>query len=500
MPNPDRRELRLRRVITLLSWLTLALGVFLSFFDEGATTPVIVAAVLGGTYVVGLQMIPISFLSRQWLQDLVTTAGILLTMTASGLTGGVASPYLLLSLSPVLVAATLGGLRPGLAASTLGIAALTIITFATASFDISAVLEWVGLILLVAITSAQARRVLLESRAREMQLTKASARAMARIERLSRANSLLSRFIEEADSRELNPVTVGSSALEELSDSISMDGGVIALAGNDGPVVVARAGEERPGSTRTVVPLSVGERSVGFVAITSQDELTRDDQTVVHDLLQPVALAFGNVLLLQDIAQRAVREERQRLARDLHDEIGPSLASLGLAVDLALLRHPADPDLAQHLQTLRSSVTGLVEDVRSTVADLRMSPQPSIGEVVRRIAGELPEDSPMIDIRLEERRPPRPSLAPDIAAIVVEALRNAIAHSGATTIIVHGSSDFDEGRITVFDDGTGFDRDEVPAARFGLVGMEERAERMGASLNILSTNRGTTVTVAWGPE
>ncbi|GBE20721.1 sensor histidine kinase DesK [bacterium BMS3Bbin01] len=333
-----------------------------------------------------------------------------------------------------------------------------------------------------------------------MQLTKASAEATARIERLSRANSLLSRFIEEADSRELNPVTVGSSALEELSDSISMDGGVIALDGNDGPVVVARAGQEQPGTTRTVVPLSVGERSVGFVAITSQDELTRDDQTVVRDLLQPVALAFGNVLLLQDIAQRAVREERQRLARDLHDEIGPSLASLGLAVDLALLRHPADPDLAQHLQALRSSVTGLVEDVRSTVADLRMSPQPSIGEVVRRIAGELPEDSPMIDIRLEERRPPRPSLAPDIAAIVVEALRNAIAHSEATTIIVHGSSDFDEGRITVFDDGTGFDRDEVPGGRFGLVGMEERAERMGASLNILSTNRGTTVTVAWGPE
>jgi len=498
--NQDRRELRLRRVFILLSWLTLVLGVFLSFFDQGATTPVVVAAVLGGTYVVGLQTIPISYLSRQWLQDLLTTAGILLTMSASALTGGAASPYLLLSLSPVLVAATLGGLRPGLAASTLGIAALTIVTFATDTFDVSAVLQWVALILLVAITSAQARRVLLESRTREMQLTRASAEATARIERLSRANSLLARFVEEADSRELNPVTVGISALEELADSISMDGGVIALAGNDGPVVVARAGAESPGSIRTVIPLSVGEHSVGFAAITSQDELTRNDWTVAHDLLQPVALAFGNILLLQDIAQRAVREERQRLARDLHDEIGPSLASLGLAVDLALLRHPADPDLAQHLQVLRSSVTGLVEDVRSTVADLRMSPQPSISEVLRRIAGDLPENSPKVDIRLEELRPPRPSLAPDIAAIVVEALRNAIAHSHATAIIVHGTSDFDEGRITVFDDGTGFDRSKVSDGRFGLVGMEERAERMGASLNISSTHRGTTVTIAWGPE
>lgn len=487
-------------MLTLVAWLTLALGVFLTFFDKGPETPVVIAAVLGGIYVVGLQMIPMSFLTRQWLQDLVATTGVFLTMTASALTGGTASPYLLLALSPVLVAATLGGLRPGLAASTLGIAALAIVTFATSTFDVTSVIEWVALILLVAVTSAQARRVLLDARSRELQLTVASTEAAAKIERLGRANSLLARFVEEADASELNPVMVGNTALEELSDAIAMQGGIVALAGVSGPVVVARAGVESPDSQDTTVPLTVGEREVGFVTITSQNELSPGDLTVVHDLLQPVALAFGNILLLQDIAKRAVREERQRLARDLHDEIGPSLASLGLAVDLAMLRHPADPDLAQHLMGLRSSVTELVEDVRSSVADLRMTPQPSLSETVRRVAGDLPEDAPTIDVRIEELRPPRPSLAPDLGAIVVEALRNAAAHSDATSIIVHGTSDFDEGRITVFDNGAGFHRQEIPSERFGLIGMEERARRIGAILDISSTTRGTNVTVAWGPE
>jgi signal transduction histidine kinase len=119
---------------------------------------------------------------------------------------------------------------------------------------------------------------------------------------------------------------------------------------------------------------------------------------------------------------------------------------------------------------------------------------------VTRIASDAPDDGPAIDNRLQERRPPRPSIAGELAAIVAEALRNAINHANATSIVVHGSSDFDEGRVTVFDDGHGFERASVPQGRFGLMGMEERAARIGAALNVSSTNRGTTVTVAWGPE
>ncbi len=188
------------------------------------------------------------------------------------------------------------------------------------------------------------------------------------------------------------------------------------------------------------------------------------------------------------------------MARDLHDEIGPSLASLGLALDLALLQHPADPDLAEHLRGLRTSVGSMVEDVRTTVADLRMPEQPSVTEVLKSLNATLTDGDPEIDIRLTEQRPPRPSIAPDVVAIVTEAVRNAIRHSGSKTITIHGTVDFDEGSVTVHDQGKGFRRDKVPDGHYGLMGMEERAERIGAALNITSTRGGTAVTVTWGPD
>jgi signal transduction histidine kinase len=493
-------EPRLRRVLNVMTWMSLTIGVFVSFFLQETTSKVIAAAVLAGSYVIAQQMLPGSALRRGWVQDLLVTLGVLVTMTAAALTGGQDSPYVLLSLMPVLAAGTLGGFRPGLAAAALGVAALTIISFETESFEFSTFLEWAALIVLVSVTSAQVRRLVLEARSREAHLTEVTREATARVDRLRSANRLLAKFVEEADAAELNPVTVGDSLLEELTDHLDLIGGAVALTGESGPIVVARAGRQPRESRSTTLPLTVGERQVGFVSLFTSEALTERQLATAKETLRPVAFAFANTLLLQDIAQRAVREERHRLARDLHDEIGPSLASLGLAVDLALLRHPADPDLADHLHRLRESVTSIVEDVRSTVADLRMTPQPSLREIVVSIAGSVPANGPVIDNRLKEQRPPRPSIAGELAAIIAEALRNAINHAAATSIVVHGTSNFDEGRVTVFDDGHGFDRSSVPDSRFGLIGMEERAQRIGAALNISSTNRGTAVTVAWGPE
>ena len=178
-------------------------------------------------------------------------------------------------------------------------------------------------------------------------------------------------------------------ALESLSEVASFHAAVVALAGDDGPVVVARRGKEEPDDHRSIIPLSVGSRDVGMVVVISAREPTQAEYQATAESLQPVALAFSNILLLQDIARRAIREERARLARDLHDDIGPSLASLGLALDLALLQHPADPDLAEHLRELRTSVGGMVEDVRSTVADLRMPEQPSVTEVMKSLSASV---------------------------------------------------------------------------------------------------------------
>ena len=137
---------------------------------------------------------------------------------------------------------------------------------------------------------------------------------------------------------------------------------------------------------------------------------------------------------------------------------------------------------------------------RATVADLREESQPSLVEAIKNTADAMPTDDLTIEVKLDERRPPRPSVAADVAAIITEALRNAIRHSEAETVTIHGTSDFDTGEVTVHDNGQGFIRDRVPTGHFGLIGMQERADKIGAALNVTTGKQGTAVTIAWGPK
>jgi signal transduction histidine kinase len=503
-------ESRFHRVLLALLWVALALGVFIAFWDarqraaelgtEAIGPEAIGAAMAASVYVLGSQILPRAYLRTTWVRELTSLVGVTLVMMAVSLSGGLGSPFLLLSLTPIMLAGVFGGFRSGLSTAGLAAGILVIISIGIDDFDLPLFFQWAGLYLLIGFTFGQARRLLVEEGERADALAAASVEVTQRLDRLERANTLLTRFAEVADSAELNPVTVGHEALESLSEVASFHAAVVALAGDDGPVVVARRGTEEPNDHRSIIPLSVGSRDVGMVVLISATEPSRAERQATAESLQPVALAFSNILLLQEIARRAIREERARLARDLHDEIGPSLASLGLALDLALLQHPADPDLAEHLRGLRTSVGSMVEDVRTTVADLRMPEQPSVTEVLKSLNATLTDADPEIDIRLTEQRPPRPSIAPDVVAIVTEAVRNAIRHSGSKTITIHGNVDFGEGSVTVHDQGKGFRRDKVPDGHYGLMGMEERAERIGAALNITSTRGGTAVTVTWGPD
>ena len=182
----------------------------------------------------------------------------------------------------------------------------------------------------------------------------------------------------------------------------------------------------------------------------------------------------------------------------MHDDIGPSLASLGLALDLAGMQMARDPELVADLKVLRSNVTKLVEDVRAKVADLRSTPGPTLTARVLQATAAF-NGNPQIVVDIDERRPPRPALIGDLTSIVTEAMRNAHAHSGASTILISGQVHRDWGSCQVRDDGKGFDPEYEPDGHFGLLGMRERAEKLGASIDFESeSGRGTTVTIEWG--
>ena len=126
------------------------------------------------------------------------------------------------------------------------------------------------------------------------------------------------------------------------------------------------------------------------------------------------------------------------------------------------------------------------------------APGPTLTARVLQTTARLDGDPPIV-VDLDERRPPRPAMVGDLTAIVTEATRNAHAHSGASKIMISGRIDRSHGVCSVIDDGTGFDPTHEPDGHFGLMGMRERAEKIGASINFKSEpGVGTTVTVEWG--
>lgn len=477
-------------------WVALAIGIIAGVVTTNASGVSLVAAGTAGVYVLADTALPVRILARRFVIESVALIGALLTMTSVTLTGAAQSPYLLLSLIPSIQATILGGLRTGAATGLLSGSLLLAVTLAQERGNLGATLGLAALYLVIVATVAQAERILADISSRNEELEATTAASAHRLQDLESAHSLLIR-LSESVSEETSAAKIGRTALEEITGRLPGASGMAAVIGENGPVIVARHGIPPPGSHRHVIPLHVAEREVGFVMLSTPRPLSETEQEGLETTLHPVALAFANVLLLQEITRTAIQEERNRLARELHDEIGPSLASLGLALDVAMLEHPTEPELVEHLQQLRTTVGSLVGEVRSTVGDLRTT---RIGSLTSRLAAveATLDGDPELVVAIEERRPPRPSIADQVASIVTEAVRNAHRHSGGTTVRVRGWTDFDRGWVAVEDDGAGFAPETVPDGHFGIIGMRERASKAGLTLSISSGAEGTKIAVAWG--
>lgn len=494
-----RWDSRLDRVVIWLLWITLTIGVFSTFVVDGPVASSYAAVGVAGIYVLALTVLPTYLTRRHLVREAVVLAGSVLTMTAVAMTRHVASPFMLLALMPVLFSAVRGGFRDGLGSAALSVGILATVVFAQVDPPWIDLLRWSVLFFLVAVTFGYAHRLLTEEGARSDALVAASAENSVRLERLESAHRLLTRLASRAETAELNPIEVGNDALSSVRSIVPFRAASISLLNETGLVSVARIGVSAEAKFQSTFPMEAGGRRVGSLIVGTDRELNASQRDSISAVLAPANLAFGNILLLQNIARVAIREERARLARELHDDIGPSLASLGLALDLAAIQYPTEPALGVHLNDLRDSVAELVEDVRTTVSDLRVAgDQPSLRDAVRGAIRDRPGEQPAILYEVDERSPARPSIAEQVIAIIVEAVRNAINHSGASTVRIQGFIDFGSGILEVRDNGRGFDVDAVEQKRYGLIGMRERSASVGAELQISSHPGETSVTLKWG--
>ncbi|HEX5695867.1 MAG TPA: histidine kinase [Acidimicrobiia bacterium] len=494
---PAPWEFRLHRSVTIGQFVALIVAVVIDLVQTGGHSESLFAMAVASMYVLGTAAVPESWYRIRFGAEAITLIGAFLTITAITLTGGPSSPYLLLSMGPPIFATIYGGLRTGLTTGFLSAGLLALITLAQGVPFIDA-LPGLALYMVFVLLVAVIRRLLEDIHRQASELAVEKESATQKLETLEEIHGVLLRLSEDISAGRLNAVEVAAETLEAILARIPGSSGRLEIEDQEGSVVLASRGvpPENPHTNR--IPLSTADSQVGALELLTPDTLSRADLTDIAAFVQPVSIAFANLQLLQDIVGSAVAEERIRLAREMHDDIGPSLASLGLALDMAAMQQAGHPELSADLKVLRSNVTKLVEDVRASVADLRTAPGPTLTARLLQSTARLDGDPPVV-VDLDERRPPRPAVIGDLDSIITEATRNAYFHAGASKILISGRIDRSNGVCSVIDDGKGFDPSYEPHGHFGLMGMRERAEKIGAKISFQSEpGVGTTVTVEWG--
>jgi len=233
---------------------------------------------------------------------------------------------------------------------------------------------------------------------------------------------------------------------------------------------------------------------------------TDADQDLIETFAGHAAVAIENARLTERSRELTVVEERNRLARDLHDAVNQTLFSVALTADAAALLVDSEPKRAKdQLQTVRELARGAMDELRSVIFELRPADVASDGfaETLRKHVDVLRRIYEVdIELELEGAWPfsplaEREVLEREIFRIVQEAIGNALKHSGAERVSVRLATPDHRVLVAVADDGSGFDPAGPQAQRhLGLVSMRERAESIGGDLRIESApGAGTTVSL-----
>jgi signal transduction histidine kinase len=282
------------------------------------------------------------------------------------------------------------------------------------------------------------------------------------------------------------------------------------------PEVVREFGGQMGWGGIIATPLVVGGRNLGWMTVCSPPLASTESQwwRVVHieAIARQAALALHHNRLIElnriEERRKAILEERNRLARDIHDNLAQGFAAILMQLQAAQREAGSlTPAVASDIEIAIDLARTHLTEARRSVGALR--PNVENGEDIRaalkRLAdlGQRTTNVP-IDLLVDELPRFGDGVEREIVAIAQEALTNAVRHSRARRITIRASTAQSVGiRLSVADDGRGIGRDarETTSAGFGMIGMQERAERIGASLTIVTAPRsGTEVVLAWEPS
>jgi len=249
------------------------------------------------------------------------------------------------------------------------------------------------------------------------------------------------------------------------------------------------------------IPLYAHGKSLGVLNLASTDwrELTPGDLRLLYTLGDLLSIAIERARLYARSVEYGAVEERNRLAREIHDTLAQGLAGISLQLETAEALLEAQADLQRVRRTISQALAlarANLEEARRSVLDLRPAPLEGrdLPQALKELLSTLPNPGHVkIDLNIvgEQRQLPA-RLETGLFRIAQEGLTNVLRHAQAKTAHLNLTYSPDRIQLNIEDDGEGFDPQDIPPGRFGLVGLNERAHMLGGNLILESSPGGGT--------
>lgn len=300
----------------------------------------------------------------------------------------------------------------------------------------------------------------------------------------------------------------------------------VACAGEADPSHGQRFREAFGAQNVVTVPLVVQGQTIGIIyAADKPGGFSADDTRLLSILASQVAVAVENARLYEELRRKeelrrqlldkvisAQEEERKRVARELHDDVGQALTALVMnlgSIEGALPKRLGE--LRERLAETRNLTSEALHEIRRLMLDLRPTLLDDLGLIPAiswytethlaraRVEGQLE----VVGFRGRDRLPPQ--LETVLFRVVQEAISNIVRHAGARKTKIRLELKDSEVQALIEDDGAGFDMERVRRGReggLGLVGMEERVTLAGGTFRLESRPGGGTrlsLTLPLGP-
>ncbi len=519
-----------RPPITALRWGAVALGLVLAATRAGGVQPPMAVGALVLVAYAWLRTVrPIPLQDHRLAAASLVEAGLHLAVVAA--TGFWESPFVVSLLTAVVVVGFARGCNAALRIATASAVALALpyhlLTPAHWEQASALTVQWTTELLLVAAVAGYARRFSVEVSERHH-------RDLDRIDRLAEANTLLTSLHEVAQAlptsldleEALDSVvarakafcdvrsvvvllreeagtgwTLGCQSGARLPDRLDDD----ALPPPLGALVVAplRArrvdlaegeGFVRRSRSGLYVPLLARGELVALLAL-EHDQLrwfTVRDAEVLHGFAEAAALALDNARRFGCLRTASVNEERSRIAGELHDRVGQSLACLAFEVDL-LVRQASSDDLHRGLEQLRSGLRSVIGDIRDTLSDLRTDVTEDRGlvEAAEALLARVNDRSGRKALFHYGEGQRLPLVRERVMWRVLYETVNQSLRRGDCTVEVWWACDGHDAQLEVITDVDGFDlHDGVPLGSW-VHALQEAAAGIGATVDVEELVEGT---------